>query len=173
MKTFVAAQSACLFAVAAVLSLGIASPSSAQMKEGTFSGTYSGFGTVKATPVGKDRLLVAVDETGFTLTNGFVDHMTWHCWGTQDYTNGMGQIQGGYCVGTDQAGDQLALTLSDEKHAPDQKSWNGSVTFTNGTGKYTGISGTGTYVVHGNEFRPPSQGVIVDYNTIQGNYKIP
>ena len=99
MKTFVAAQSACLFAVAAVLSLGIASPSSAQMKEGTFSGTYSGFGTVKAMPVGKDRLLVAVDETGFTLTNGFLDHMTWHCWGTADYTNGMGQIQGGYWWG--------------------------------------------------------------------------
>jgi hypothetical protein len=173
MKTFVAAQRACLLAVPAVLILGISSPSSAQMKEGTYSGTYSGFGTAKATPIGKDRLLVAVDETGFTLTNGFLDHVTWHCWGTADYSNGMGQIQGGYCVGTDPAGDQLAITISDEKHAPDQKSWNGSVNLTAGTGKYTGISGSGAYVIHGNaEFRQP-QGSYVDYSTIQGNYKIP
>jgi hypothetical protein len=82
------------------------------------------------------------------------------------------KIQGGYCVGTDPAGDQLALTLSDEKHAPDQKSWNGSVNLTAGTGKYTGISGSGTYVIHGNaEFRQP-QGSYVDYSTIQGNYKV-
>ena len=177
MKSFVAAvgiERAFCFASFAALILGITSSSAlAQMKEGTYSGTYSGFGTAKATPIGKDRLLVAVDETGFTLTNGFLDHVTWHCWGTADYSNGIGQTQGGYCVGTDPAGDQLAITISDEKHAPDQKSWNGSVNLTAGTGKYTGISGSGTYVIHGNaEFRQP-QGSYVDYSTIQGNYKIP
>jgi len=177
MKSFVDAvriERAIWFALLAALILEITSSSAlAQMKEGIFSGTYSGFGTAKATPIGKDRLLVAFDETGFTLTNGFLDHVTWHCWGTADYSNGMGQTQGGYCVGTDLAGDQLARTFSDEKHAPDQKSWNGSLNLTAGTGKYTGISGSGTYVTHGNtEFRLP-QGSYVDNNTIQGNYKIP
>jgi hypothetical protein len=85
MKSFVAAvgiERVFCFASFAALILGITSSSAlAQMKEGTYSGTYSGFGTAKATPIGKDRLLVAVDETGFTLTNGFLDHVTWHCWG--------------------------------------------------------------------------------------------
>ena len=52
-------------------------------KEGTFSGTYSGFGTVRVTAIGKVRVLAAFDENGLTLTNGLFDHMTWHCWGNR------------------------------------------------------------------------------------------
>jgi hypothetical protein len=62
-----------------------------------------------------------------SLTNGFLDHMTWHCWGLGDFMNGVGFWLGpvggtggaacnfriiiigqdhGYCVGTDPSGDR-------------------------------------------------------------------
>jgi hypothetical protein len=142
-------------------------------KEGTFSGTYSGFGTVRVSAIGKVRVLAAFDENGLTLTNGLLDHMTWHCWGTEDFTNGMGQGQG-YCVGTDPAGDQIVHNFGpDEKHAPDQKSWNSPFSLTTGTGRYAGINGGGTFVLHVNEFRPATEGTFLNYVTIQGSYKLP
>jgi hypothetical protein len=160
--------------LASVLLVGLAIPASAQMmKEGTFDGTYSSSGTVKANAVGKERLLAAFDETGLTVGQGFVDHITWHCFGLGDFTNGMGQYHG-YCMGIDPAGDQLVHNFSDsEKHPPDQKSWTGSFTWTTGTGKFTGISGTGAYELHGNEFRPLSEGTYVQFGTIHANYKLP
>jgi hypothetical protein len=161
-----------VLAVAVVLFLG-ASAEAQLPREGTYRGTYSGFGTIKATAIGKERLLVTFEENGLTLTNGFLDHMTWHCWGLADFTNGMGQAHG-YCVATDPAGDQIVSNFGpDEKHAPDQKSWSGSETWTTGTGKYAGISGGGTYVVHLNEFRAAAEGTYLDYVTKQGSYKLP
>ena len=98
--------------------------------------------------------------------------MTWYCWGMGDDVNGAGQNHG-YCVGTDQAGDQLVHDFSDnEKHATDQKSWRGSATWTTGTGKFAGISGRFTFVIHGNEFRPGTEETYVQYATFQGNYKL-
>jgi hypothetical protein len=159
--------------VIVAITLGISTPALAQMKEGTVSGTYSSYGTAKVTPIGKERLLVAIDENGFWLTNGFLDHTTWHCWGLADYTNGVGQTHG-YCVATDPAGDQVVVNFGpDEKHTPDQKSWSGSLTYTTGTGKYVGISGGATYMIHSNEFRPAAEGTFVNYATFQGSYKLP
>jgi hypothetical protein len=158
--------------VIAALALGISMPALAQMKEGTFSGTYSAYGTYKATPIGKERGLSTFDDNGLSLTNGFEDHMTWHCWGMGDLTNGAAQNHG-YCVGTDPAGDQLVFDFSDEKHALDQKAWKGSATFTTGTGKYAGVSGGIAHVLHGNDFRPAAEGTYFQYATFDGHYKLP
>jgi hypothetical protein len=84
-----------------LLSLGCAAPALAQMQEGSFSGTYSSYGTFKANPLGKERVLTAWDENGVTLANGFTDHMTWHCWGLANVIPN-GAYQGkGYCIATD------------------------------------------------------------------------
>jgi hypothetical protein len=142
-------------------------------KEGAFTGTYSGFGTFKATPIGKERLLLVFDENGLTLTNGFLDHTNMHCWGLADFTYGVGQVHG-YCVITDPAGDQVVGNLGpDEKHTPDQKSWRSSYNFTTGTGKYAGIGGSSTNVIHLNEFGPTPEGTYLIYITLQGTYKLP
>jgi hypothetical protein len=50
-------------------------------KEGSYSDTYASFGTAKATPVGKERVLVAFDENGLKVGTGIMDHTTWHCFG--------------------------------------------------------------------------------------------
>ena len=159
--------------VIAALALGIAAPALAQMKEGTFSGTYSSAGTYKGIPIGKERIVSAWDENGLTLTNGFEDHMTWHCFGLYDVMNAMAQFQG-YCVGTDPAGDQVAGNVaSDGKYAADAKSYNGTGTFTTGTGKYAGISGGWTFVGHSQEFRTATpESTFVQNAPIQGSYKI-
>jgi hypothetical protein len=108
-----------------------------------------------------------------TVGQGIIDHMTWHCWGMGDYTNGVGEGRGS-CVATDPGGDQIVAEFADsEKHAPDQKSWNGAAKFTTGTGKYVGISGGFTYVIHGNEFRSAAEGTYTNYATNQGSYKLP
>jgi len=164
-----------LLFLATMLVVGMmATPSSAQLaKEGSTSGTYTSYGTVKVTPVGKDRLLSTFDENGLSVGQGVGDHMTWHCWGMGDYTNASGQNHG-HCVGIDPGGDQIALDFADsEKHAPDQKNWNGAAKYTTGTGKYAGISGGFNYVVRGNEFRPGTEGTYLSYVTSQGSYKLP
>jgi hypothetical protein len=99
MKRFamIGAQGALWF-LATGLILSLPPPASAQVQEGVLSGTFAAFGTVKATAAGKERLVLAIDENGLSVTNGVLDHMTWHCSGLAEFTNGIGQTQG-FCVG--------------------------------------------------------------------------
>jgi hypothetical protein len=142
-------------------------------KEGMFSGTGSTAGTYKAYPVGKDRTLLTWDENGLSVGNGLLDHVTWHCFGLQDIASGMEQFQG-YCVATDPAGDQIVSNVvSDGKHATGAKSYGAIGTFTTGTGKYAGISGGWTVVLHSPDFRTAAEGTYVQYSEIQAKYKLP
>jgi hypothetical protein len=125
------------FGLAAALVLLVVRPASAQMQEGTLSGTFAAFGTVKATAAGKERLVLAIDENGLSVTNGVLNHVTWHCSGLADYTNGLGQSQG-FCVGNDPSGDQVVFNWESEKHAPEQKVVRGTFSWTGGTGKTPG-----------------------------------
>ena len=164
-----------LFAVVLMLAAALAfvTGTPAQAKEGTASGTYAGFGTVKANQIGKDRLLTAFEFNFLSVSsNPMFDHLTYHCWGSGDYTNNVGVGQG-YCVVTDPAGDQFALTFVSEKYSLEQKSNNGSITLLMGTGKFAGITGTGSYYYDGNMFRPTVQGTFFNHGTLQYNYKLP
>jgi hypothetical protein len=64
------------------------------MLEGTLSGTFAAFGTINVMTAGKERTVLAIDENGLSVTNGVLDHTTWHCSGLADFTNGIGQTQG-------------------------------------------------------------------------------
>ena len=163
---------ACLFGLAAALVLGAERPVSAQMLEGTLNGTFAAFGTVNAQATAKERTVLAIDENGLSVTNGVLDHMTWHCSGLAEFTNGIGQTQG-FCVGRDPVGDQVVFNWESEKHAPDQKVVHGTFTWTGGTGNYAGIRGDGTYMDYSGEFRPLTEGTIVSYLTFEGNYRTP
>jgi hypothetical protein len=161
------------FTLSAVMAFGATALAADMPKEGTFSGTYSGFNTFKPTTVGKEWLLSAVDVNGLTVGNGFLDHATWHCSLLYDVANGMAQWNG-YCVTTSSTGDQIVTTgASDGKYAADAKSYSGSGTFTMGTGKYAGISGGWTGVFHGPEFRTPAEGTFTEYAEMKGSYKLP
>ena len=160
------------FGLVAAVVLLVVWPASAQMQEGTLSGTFAAFGTVKATAAGKERLVLAIDENGLSVTNGVLNHVTWHCSGLANYTNGLGQSQG-FCVGNDPSGDQVVFNWESEKHGPGQKVVRGTFSWTGGTGKYAGIRGAGTYVDYSGEFQPLAEGTIVSYLTFEGNYRTP
>lgn len=126
-----------VFTLSTAMAFGAAAMAADLPKEGTFSGTGTGHGTYKAIVIGKERMLLVVNDYAATVSNGFGDHITWNCFGLGDYTKGMGHNHG-YCVGTDPSGDQLVMDWVDEDHTPDQKSFNGSFTWTTGTGKFAG-----------------------------------
>jgi hypothetical protein len=158
------------FGLAAALVLGVVRPVSAQMVEKTLSGMFAAAGTVNAQATGKERTVLAIDENGFSVTGGVLNHMTWHCSGLAEFTNGIGQTQG-FCAGRDPVGDQVVFNWESEKHAPEQKIVRGTFTWTGGTGKYAGIRGSGRYVDYSGEFRPLTEGTIVSYLTFEGNYR--
>jgi hypothetical protein len=160
------------FGLAAALVLSVVRPVSAQMLEGTLSGTFAAFGSVDAKATGKERTVLAIDENGLSVTNGVLDHMTWHCSGLADFTNGIAQTQG-FCAGRDPVGDQVVFNWESEKYAPEQKVVRGTFTWTGGTGKYAGIRGNGTYVDYSGEFRPLTEGAIASYLTFEGSYITP
>jgi hypothetical protein len=140
MKRFtamIAAQRALWFGLATGLILGLPQPASAQMQEGMLSGTFAAFGTVKATAAGKERLVLAIDENGLSVTNGVLNYVTWHCSGLADFTSGVGQAQG-FCAGRDPVGDQVVFNWESEKHAPGQKIVRGTFSWTGGTGNTLG-----------------------------------
>jgi hypothetical protein len=159
------------FTLSTAIAFGVVAMAADLPKEGTFSGTLSNFGTVKATPVGKERLLVMFDENGSVVSSGLLDHTTVHCWGLGDYTNGVGQAHG-YCVSMDPAGDQIVINITGDGRL-DAKSFNGTATFTTGTGKYAGISGGYTIILHGPEFRTAAEGTYVQYGKMEGSYTLP
>ena len=171
----VGSRGAFLFAIAIALMVGTAWPVAAQTKkEGTFKGTLGGYGTCKSMAVGKDRMLLVCEENDFTITDGFLDHMTARCWDFVDVTNGMGKPYG-TCVWTDPAGDQIYSDfVHDEMHANNVKSARGTITFRGGTGKYAGISGAFPYENDYGSFRTAAEGTFVSHiANFQGNYKLP
>ena len=128
-----------------------------------------------ATAMSFGPVVMAADmakEIGLNMTDGFLDHMTWHCWGSGDYVKGMGVDQR-HCTATDLSGDKLVAKFVSEKHTADQKNFTVTVTCDGGTGKYTGASCTETDTMRGNEFPAAPEGSYVQYVTFQGTYKLP
>jgi hypothetical protein len=162
------------FTLGSAMTIGAAATAADLPKEGTSTGTYYSFGTAKATPVGKERVVGVIEENGLSLSNGFGDHVTWHCSGLLDITKGTAQYQA-YCVGTDPDGDNIVADVaSDGTYPADAKIVKGHGKLTTGTGKYTGISGGLTYVSHGAEFRSAAEGSYFQYNTdARFSYRLP
>jgi hypothetical protein len=140
-------------------------------KEGTFTATFSAAGTYKATPLGEERWFGSWEEYGLSVGSGLLDHTRGHCWGV---TEGMKTIatSRGYCLGTDPAGDQVALEVATDGKVDFSQPIPVIDTFTAGTGKYAGISGGWSAIAHSPEFKAP-EGRYVQYGPIKGSYKLP
>jgi hypothetical protein len=163
-----------LSAAALVLAaaLAFATDATEQAKEGTWSDTFAGFATVKATQVGKERLLLVFDDNFLSVSNNAMfDHLTWRLWGMFDCTKGVCDGHG-FGVATDPAGDQFVQSFVFEKQSLGQKAV-GSLKLSGGTGKFAGITGSGTIVDDGNMFRPTEKGTFFDHGSRQYSYKLP
>ena len=55
-------------ALSTAMAFGAAAMAGDLPKEGTYKGTYTAFGTYKATAIGKERVLTVWDENGLSLT---------------------------------------------------------------------------------------------------------
>ena len=158
-------------AAALALAAAFAAEATAQAKEGTWSDTFAGFGTVKATEVGKERLLLVFDENFLSVSNdAMFDHLTWHLLGLGDCAKGVCQAHG-YVLATDPAGDQFVQSFATEKFSLGQ-TVKGSLTLSGGTGQFAGITGSGTFVADGNTFRPAEKGTYFTHGTRQYSYKL-
>ncbi len=165
MKSCKTILSAAALILAAALALATAG--SAQARQGTLNGTYAGFGTLKETRIGKDRVLTVLDHNALSVRDDPIfGHMTAHCWALGDFTKGVGQVHG-YCVYTDLAGDQFVSSFVSEKWSLSQKSFKLPFTLSTGTGKFAGITGSGTYTDDGNTFRPAEKGTYFVHGTIR------
>jgi hypothetical protein len=144
----------------------------AEAKEGTWSDTFAGFGTVKATEVGKERLLLVFDENFLSVSkDAMFDHLTWHLLVLGDCAKGVCQAHR-YCVATEPAGDQFVQSFVTEKFSLGQ-TVKGSLTLSGGTGKFAGITGSGTFVADGNTFRPTEKGTYFTHGTREYSFKLP
>ena len=160
-----------VFTLGAALLFGIEASAGDLPKEGTFTATYSSVGTVKITPLGKERWFAAFDENGLTVGGGLLDHMAWHCWGILDGASTIVQYRN-YCVSTDPAGDQIGADVVSDGKIDLSKPFSATASFVAGTGKYAGISGGWSFVGHSSEFKTPD-GTYVQYGPIKGSYKLP
>jgi hypothetical protein len=97
-----------VFILSTAMAFGVAAMATDLPKEGTFSGTYSGFGTFKATPVGKERVVAVWDANAITVGKGIWDHVSWHGSGQDNITSGISHVRG-YFVGTDPDGDSIVV----------------------------------------------------------------
>jgi hypothetical protein len=151
--------------MAAVFDLATGAATADFPKEGKFKGTYTSVGTFKMTKIGDDR------SSTFFKPTGLVDHMTFHCWGTNEVVSGEAS-NSGYCVATDPAVDMLEVKFANEKH-PSGKPAKGTDTYLAGTGKFTGISGSVAYEADALTFRPITEGTSGGVITLEGHYKVP
>jgi hypothetical protein len=158
-----------------VLSLGVTGAITAMAadlpKEGTYKATYTSASPIELIPVGKERVFIVwTNEIGQTVSDGFLDHVTWRCWGMGDHTKGVGQDHGS-CVATDPSGDQLVDDWKSEDYTFGQKMLKITDKFTTGTGKYAGITGGGTSTIDTGFHAPP--GTFAIHGEMQGTYKLP
>jgi hypothetical protein len=157
------------FTLSVAMVFGAAALAADLPKEGTFSGTYSGFGTFKATLVGKERVVAVWDANAITVGKGIWDHVSWHGSGQDNITSGISHVRG-YFVGTDSDGDNIVVDLPEVTH-PAGKAFNGTLLLTSGTGKYAGISGSFKSVCD-NGFRT-AEGTFAESCANEGSYKLP
>jgi hypothetical protein len=147
-------------------------------KEGKFSGQYYSSGTYVTAALGKDGkdgYVNGFDEVGESVGTGLMDRMSWHCLGSFGVLSGNARYSG-MCIGTDQGGDQIVANFiqTGASVPTSDKTWPGTNTFLAGTGKYQGITGAFSYLLHPYEFQAgATDHRYFGFNTYEGSYKLP
>jgi hypothetical protein len=157
--------------LSACVAFGTAAIGADLPKAGTYKATWASSSPIEVIPAGKERIFIVwTNEIGQTVSDGFLDHVTWRCWGMGDHTKGVGQDHGS-CVATDPSGDQLVDDWKSEDYTFGQKIIKLTDRFTSGTGKYAGITGGGTSTID-TGFHAP-EGTFVIRGEMQGSYTLP
>ena len=159
-----------LVSVAVAVLTAIVPISNAEMaKEGTASGTMIFSGTFKALPMGKERLQMAFEVMGAYVGEGPLNHSSFRCVGALHAVNGEFLDENGSCLFTTPKGDQAFSTYKAAGQVG--RSARGTFKWVGGTGKLTGMEGTGEFARF--NVRPAAEGTIQGYAQTKTNWKCP
>ena len=129
-----------------ILVLGLGATGHAQLaKEGTYSGAY-GWSVSSTVHQLEEGHVFSQDVYKGTFFNdegkGFLHESSWVCPAVTELVKGKGNARG-HCIVTDKDNDKVFLAW---KGTIDPATgFNGDYQWTNGTGKYTGITGDNTF----------------------------
>ena len=140
-------------------------------KEGKFSVTFFATGTSKGVAVGKTRYQSSFEYDGFTVGEGLLDHVTFHCTGMNGRRDQTRHVVN-FCVLTDKDGDQIAQDI-EESFPNGTKIIRGTGKLVAGTGKYEGISGEFEFENQGSGFRAGTDDRFFNYGKTEGQYQLP
>jgi len=141
-------------------------------KEGTSSYLNALSGTVKAMPIGKDRVQLAYDVMGVSLSDtgeGLLHNASVRCLGGMLVVNGAFEDEAGSCVYTRPDGDQ-AFTTYRASGKPGVAA-KGTYSYVGGTGKLAGMSGGGEFTRY--NVRPAAEGTSQSVTRGKGTFRLP
>jgi hypothetical protein len=141
-------------------------------KEGSTSALNGYSATVKAMPLGKDRLQLTYEVMGVSISDtgvGILHNASVRCLGALHVVNGAFDDEAGSCIYTRPDGDQVFATYKmTGKVGVGAK---GTFTYVGGTGKLAGITGGGELTR--TQVRPAAEGTSQSYTRSKGKYKLP
>ncbi len=141
-------------------------------KEGTTSGTAVFVGTMKGLPLGKDKVQVSYDVTGVVVSDsgeGLLHGASVRCLGGMLVAGGAFDDETNSCVYTRPDGDQIFTTS--KVSGKQGQAAKGTFTIVGGTGKMTGITGSGEFTR--TSVRPVAEGGSLSYARSRSSYKLP
>src|ERR1700760_1691309 len=124
-----------------VLSTGISQAADIP-KEGSFAYDLFVNNVVKVVPMSKEHSVVSFTGLNIIEGGGVFDHSTASCTGLEDFWVGRPSTGNILCIGVDPDGDKTFWVGPTQELFPSSTRY--SFNLTDGTGKYTGISGTST-----------------------------
>jgi hypothetical protein len=153
-----------------LVSFGLAQ---AQIPKGGSSSYIIGFsGTYKAVAMGQERVQMTYEVLGVIVSDAsdcILQNASLRCVGSFHAIKGAYEDDSGFCVCTRPDGDQLftSYKASGRLGAVGK----GTVTYVGGTGKFTGIQGSGEFSRI--NVRPIAEGTLQGYNRVKDQYKLP
>jgi hypothetical protein len=139
-------------------------------RQGKSSATQILSGTTQALPLGKDQVRLSYDVTGLRIGEGdLLNNSTVRCVGALTIVNGVFDDESGSCVYTRPDGDQVFSSFrASGRMGVDAK---GNYSLIGGTGKLTGIRGTGQFTR--TSFKPVTPGGSISMTKAEGSYQLP
>ena len=138
-------------------------------KEGSFSYVNVFSGTVKAMPLGKERIQLSYDVMGVSTGEGLLHNSSVRCVGGMHVANGAWDDESGSCIYTRPDGDQVFGTYkATGKVGAAAK---GTFTYVGGTGKMAGITGGGEFTRV--NVRPAAEGTSQSVSHHTAKYRLP
>jgi len=141
-------------------------------KEGTETGITGYSATFKTAAMEQERVLMAYELLGVVISDtgeGIHHNNSIRCVGSFQAIKGVYEDNNGFCVRTRLDGDQVFFTF--KASGALGRGGKGTYTYVGGTGKMTGIQGSGEFTDF--PLRPAAEGTFQGYNRFKGQYKLP